>query len=171
MEKEIFVDSPVYGDEYSIGNYGSVYSKRTGKILRQKKNNMGYPLVIIYRDSVAKTCLVSRLVAFAFNGADINDKSLCACHKNDIPSDNRADNLFIGTRSQNMKDCAKKLRNVGQRKILTKHSDEKIFNIIKEKGNKKATVVALEYGVTWSYVYMLWRGESRARYLNLPQAQ
>lgn len=53
---------------------------------------------------------VHRLVAQAFLWFNINRKDLVICHKNDIKNDNRIENLFIWTQSDNIRDCSAKWR-------------------------------------------------------------
>lgn len=57
-----------------------------------------------------KSILVHRLVWYAFLWLDIEDKKMCVCHKNDIRTDNRLENLFLWTYQENTRDAVRKWR-------------------------------------------------------------
>jgi hypothetical protein len=59
-----------------------------------------------------RTWRVHRLVALAFFG----DSNLPVCHKNDIPTDNRVENLYYGTYSENLHDSVRNGRHAGPKK-------------------------------------------------------
>lgn len=66
MEKEIFVDSPIYPDKYWVSNYGTVITKNTKHKRKPSENKDGYLYVRLYRNGEAKYMLIHRLVATAF---------------------------------------------------------------------------------------------------------
>ena len=106
---EIWKDIKGYEGLYQVSNFGRVRSlnyNRTGiiKILKQQKIYSGYLTVYLGNngDNKGTKYFVHRLVAFAFpeicgeyfEGATVN-------HKNEIPWDNRAENLHWCTQSFN----------------------------------------------------------------------
>lgn len=84
-------------DNYEVSSLGRV---RTRRILNQTDSN-GYLYVGLSGDGKQKRQTVHVLVAEAFHG-DRPDKMDC-CHINGDRSDNRAENLEWGTRSDNIK--------------------------------------------------------------------
>lgn len=115
---EVWVDIPGYEGLYCVSNlgkirseerivyYGDHRSSRTNKSFIRKltKNTSNdYFIITLSREGIAKTFYVHFLVALSFigprpDGADIR-------HKNGDPTDNRADNLCYGSRSDNMQDA------------------------------------------------------------------
>lgn len=59
---------------------------------------------------LGKTQFVHRISAHCFLRYDLNSKLLVVCHKCDNPSCFNPKHLFIGTRSDNSKDCVAKGR-------------------------------------------------------------
>ena len=55
-----------YSNEYLVSEEGKVYSIKSGKILKQHKNNKGYWIVGLCHDSIMHKFLVHRLVASVF---------------------------------------------------------------------------------------------------------
>lgn len=94
---------------YSVTNDGRVWTtlKRGGPcwlkpdILRQ-----GHRRVTLIADGKGKGYLVHRLVALAWIGP-VPFEGAKVLHKNDIPSDNRVENLYYGTQLDNAKDARK----------------------------------------------------------------
>lgn len=103
---------------YYVSNSGkirSVYGKNKGKLIHTYKNNRKQELVSLYNGNGEKrNYLVSRLVYCTFNNLPVAydkvNKNNLICHKDDNPSNNNLDNLFIGTQKDNMQDCIKKNR-------------------------------------------------------------
>ncbi len=96
-------------DWYLINEKGEIFSKYINKKLSLNKHNDGYLQVWLSINKKRKSFLVHRLVAKAFLWLDINSK-LCVCHKDDNPSNNHKDNLFIWTHQDNMTDRDNKWR-------------------------------------------------------------
>ena len=104
MTREVWRPIPGTNGKYEISNLGNVKSfvrKSEGKLLRQVKrsHDNGYLCVCIRVNGVRKIIPVHRLVADAFldkkNGCtDVN-------HKNEIKTDNRAENLEWCTKAYN----------------------------------------------------------------------
>ena len=132
-----------YEDEYLISNYGDIWSMRSCKILKPKKQKSGYLRIGLSVDGLRKDFSVHRLVAKAF----IPNPSgkLTVNHKNEIKTDNHVENLEWathaeqnnhGTRTQRARkntDYKKRELNIN-RKALTKKID---YKNITEKNSKK----------------------------------
>lgn len=63
--RTVVVDGVVY-DNYEVSNYGQVRNKRTGRILKQKDNGIGYLQVGLCKDGKRKYIYVHRSVAYTF---------------------------------------------------------------------------------------------------------
>ena len=80
---------------YQVSITGEVRNLTTGTLYKISKNSIGYSTVKINK----KWFLIHRLVAKKFIGC-IENKVVH--HKNNIPSDNRVENLEITTQSENI---------------------------------------------------------------------
>ena len=107
---------PVVGWEglYEVSDLGRVRSldrldargnRRTGKLLAQSTLTCGHRLVKLCRLGLHTTFQVHRLMLTAFVGAC--PPGMEACHRNDVPDDNRLVNLRWGTRSENQRDSVR----------------------------------------------------------------
>lgn len=91
---------PGYEGLYEASSLGRVRSPRV--ILKQRLNNMGYPVVELSKNSRSRESLVHRQVILTFSG---NPPPGMECrHLNGDPTDNRAENLAWGSRSENTVD-------------------------------------------------------------------
>ena len=100
---EILRDIPDYVGIYQVSNLGSVrrikrYKAEPG-ILRFAKTGIGYLRVCLSKDCKTKSFLVHRLVAIAF--VPNPDALPYINHKNEIKTDNRAENLEWCTQKYN----------------------------------------------------------------------
>lgn len=86
------------------------WSKDNVSLLSQSTQNKGYKLVDLYKNGKRKRQSVHRLVWQAFLWLNISDTKIFVCHKDDNPLNNNVDNLFLWTRSDNMRDCVNKWR-------------------------------------------------------------
>lgn len=93
---------PVPGFEglYEASNLGRIRSPRV--ILKQRLNNMGYPVVELSKDGRSRESLVHRQVIKAFFGEP--QPGMECRHLNGVPTDNRIENLAWGTHSENSID-------------------------------------------------------------------
>lgn len=94
--EELWKNIEGYEGRYQVSNMGRVKSiKPRGKdievFMSCCPNAMGYPIVLLSKDGKKKTLLVHRLVAKAFI-PNPNEFNLIN-HKNEIKTDNRAENL------------------------------------------------------------------------------
>jgi hypothetical protein len=93
---------PIPGFEglYEASNLGRIRSPR--RILKQRLNNMGYPVVELSKNGRSRESLVHRQVIKAFQG-DPPPGMECR-HLNGVSIDNRIENLAWGSRSENTAD-------------------------------------------------------------------
>ena len=102
--KTVISDGEIY-EGFEVSNLGRVKSlnyRRTGRaeLLKPGKNTDGYLSVVLWKNGKPKSCLVHRLVAFAFlenpeNKPEIN-------HIDENKTNNRVDNLEWKTHKDNM---------------------------------------------------------------------
>lgn len=87
-----------------VVNINGVPKRLAGRILKQipDPSRENRPHVCLYRDTVPTVRDVSCIVLEAFTGQ--RPPGMECCHENGDPLDNRAGNLYWGTRSQNMYD-------------------------------------------------------------------
>jgi hypothetical protein len=103
-----------YEERYEVSSQGRVRSidcsfvtkagvKRfhRGRILVQAFDDHGRPVVYLSVNKDKRTERVHKLVANAFLGPQ--PSGTVVCHKNDVNTDNRKDNLSYGTQSDNIK--------------------------------------------------------------------
>ena len=103
MMEEIWKDIEGYEGDYQVSNLGRVRSLKSMKpiILKQWTDGKGYKTVVIRKNGVAKGYSVHRLVARAFVEGFV--EGLVVNHKDENPSNNKADNLEWCTYSYNIK--------------------------------------------------------------------
>jgi len=83
---------------YTISSDGEVWSRKYNKQMKLI-NHGGYNRVTFSRKSQGSSKLVHRLVAEAFIPNPNNFR--CVCHKNNIKTDNRVENLYWATHATN----------------------------------------------------------------------
>lgn len=96
---EVFLSVPGYEGLYEVSNLGNIKSLRSGKLLKQASDNVGYKLVCLTKDGKSKGYGVHRLVALAFlpnpeNLPEVN-------HKDETHDNNCVENLEWCTKSYN----------------------------------------------------------------------
>lgn len=90
---------------------------------------------------------------------------MAVCHKCDVPSCVNPDHLFLGTLSDNMRDCVAKGRlrtpdNRGERAGWAKLNADAVRDIRTRAHTGKS--YALKYGVSKSTVFAVWSGNNWA---------
>ncbi|MCD1287308.1 MULTISPECIES: NUMOD4 motif-containing HNH endonuclease [unclassified Brevibacterium] len=138
---------PVVGYEglYEVSSIGNLRTvERKDSLGRRRKSRPrkpalkpdGYLQVMLFKDGVNRNHYVQRLVLEAFAGPCPPLRE--ACHRNDIKTDNRAENLRWGTRQENMIDQARNGRSVGSKmsECIRGHAFDVINTYIKPNGNR-----------------------------------
>lgn len=101
-------------------------------LLKPVKNKHGYETVCLGRNNRR---LVHRLVAEAFIP---NPKKMpIVRHLDDDPKNNRVDNLAWGTQTDNMQDCVKHGRLVGDTRAATESTKMKVVAIENKEGTRQ----------------------------------
>jgi len=93
-----------------------------GQALALKTGKNGYLRVALYRDSKPTYSTVHRLVMLTFTGPRPVKHDIC--HRNGIRNDNRTENLYYGTRSENCLDMRLHGTNRNASKTHCKHGHE-----------------------------------------------
>ncbi len=101
---EVFVPITGWEKSHQISNKGRVFSR--GKPLKPFMNN-GYWCVNLKANGVAELVRIHRLVGTHFLPHTGVDRHLFICHRDDIRDRYEVKDLFIGTRTDNMKDAWK----------------------------------------------------------------
>ena len=124
---------PVVGYEgyYEVSNIGRVrsldraYQTKTGKaaiwrgrILKHGLHDAGYPYVNLSVGNKQRVLKIHNLVLEAFVGP--RPDGMVACHENDIPDDNRVENLRWDTHSSNGLDATRNGRSTNANKTSCK---------------------------------------------------
>lgn len=115
---------------YQVSNYGNVRSYINNRhgicgewhTLKPQPNHNGYLTVCLGRGNRR---LVSRLVAIAF--IPNPDNLPLVRHLDDNPLNNHVDNLAWGTQTDNMQDCVKHGRLVGDTRAAIESTKKKII--------------------------------------------
>lgn len=84
---------------------GDVFSWQSGEFLTPFRNNMGYWQVQLYGRRRKQRRTIHVLVLEAFVGP--RPPGYVACHKNDDKNNNALENLYWGSRTENMMDAGK----------------------------------------------------------------
>ncbi|MDT8853028.1 NUMOD4 motif-containing HNH endonuclease [Pantoea dispersa] len=126
--------SPVCGFEglYMVSSFGRIKSLnrvvtqgkkctylKTGRILKQIKNDLGYYFVNLFGDGFKKTVKVHRLVALSFSTGAHPD--LVVDHKDGNPRNNHFSNLRWVTRSLNLMNIHKTSTKSGVAGVRYRH--------------------------------------------------
>ena len=154
-------------DDYYVSNDGKVLSIKNGthRVMKQRQNKDGHLYVWLYDgQGNQKKMYVHRLVLMAWVGLPQEGQE-CR-HLNDIPTDNRLENLTWGSRLENVED---KRRNGGMRygvnAPIHKLNDKKVIdirkryamgesarNLAKENGVAHNTILTIVKGNKWKHL-------------------
>lgn len=100
---EVFLSVPGYEGLYEVSNLGNIKSLRSGKLLKQSSDKVGYKLVSLTKDGKSRSFSVHRLVAMAFLPNPEN-----------LPEVNHKDETHDNNCVENLEWCSKKYnRNYG----------------------------------------------------------
>lgn len=102
------------GGVRSLDRYSSSGRRLKGATLPQFRTPHGYLRVGLCKQGKTRTELVHPLVLEAFVGP--RPEGCDCCHLNDVPDDNRLENLRWGTRSQNILDSVRNGNHINARK-------------------------------------------------------
>lgn len=112
--KERWLPVPGYEGKYAISDQGRVRAlnrrdargrRRAEKLLMLNRQPSGHLTVALYSNGARRDVSVHVLVLEAFVGP--RPPGMECCHWNDIPDDNRVENLRWGTRTDNIKDAVR----------------------------------------------------------------
>jgi len=161
---------------YEISAEGMIRNS-DGKVMTQRLNgsrlNNKYLSVNIMGDGNRpwqerrKIQLVHHLILMAFVG--LPQKGQIACHKNDIKTDNRLENLYWGTYSDNARDAIKHglfaftHPGFAENHASAKFSNETISSLLAEYTGKRGeqTKLAKKYGLSISHANQVINGKLR----------
>lgn len=165
-----------YEGRYEVSDFGRVRSLahtgnakhgsfRTvaGKVLSLLNRKGGYTGVTLHKDNVQKSRPVHILVADSFIGGRVEGSIVL--HWNDIPSDNRVENLRYGTQKDN---CYDKERNgnkiMGERHVLAKLNANDVIEIrrIYADGEETQKALAEKFGVCSTKIFQIIHRQSWA---------
>lgn len=142
-------------DQYS-GNVIDVTRTHKGKELRPGRMKSGHLSVALGKGN--SRC-VHVLVLEAFVGP--RPAGMEGLHGDDVPSNNRLDNLRWGTRSDNIKDAiANGNKGVGSRSYQAKLTESDVIRIKRYYGHLSANEVGRIFGVSGGSIRQIRRGEA-----------
>lgn len=138
------IDGNFYSQWINKGIHGLVI-EGTPRMLKASVGVNGYVTITFGRNS--KRIYIHRLMYEVFVGKIPN--GLVIRHKNDIKTDNRLENLCIGTHKENMKDCIE-LGNFprGEKCGSSKLKEKDVIEIRALGSIKNKTEIAKMYGVS-----------------------
>lgn len=160
LSDRIIIESKVKG--YYATPDGGVYSP-SGKLLSGGKTKHGHRTFTpaVYPDGRRGCALQHRFVAYFFMGNEVFSYA-CVRHLNDIPGDNRIENLALGSYKDNSQDMPlekRKKRSVGAgyrlAEIQRKLSDIQILEMrkIRVDTNMPFYKIAKQFGVSTMTAY------------------
>lgn len=96
---------PVLNGRYEVSNAGFVRNAKTGRLRKPHPDRDGYlRMSVYYPPDTTGSEAVHRLVCEAFHGPAPEGKPW-ALHRNGNPADNRPENLYWGSPSENVRDA------------------------------------------------------------------
>lgn len=113
LQEETWRTIPGYPN-YEVSSSGKVRSldhvcnrgrTHVGRLLTARLQPSGHVTVAVYHDGARRNVGIHTLVLEAFIGP--RPEGMEACHWNDIPNDNRLENLRWATRSENCRDSVR----------------------------------------------------------------
>ena len=139
------------------GKFG--YQPKPETILKQNLTTKHYR-VCLMKNWKRRYVFVHRLVAAAFLWCSLEfDKEHLVCHKNDVGTDNRLENLYVGTYSDNNKDTVRNwhwVDNSNEKHWNCRLKNEDVLEIRRLVGIWiPQSVIAKRYSIDQSYVSKL----------------
>lgn len=151
----------IENNDYQINEFGEFMSfkHRKPKLLKQRLNDSGYPVVGFYSNGIYKIVTIHRQVGIHFipnpnNLPEVN-------HVDGIKTNNHFSNLEWSTRSLNVKhayDTGLIISNKGINQWKAKLTDEMIREIRSYKGYKSGKAVAKQFNIHYNSIYQIWKG-------------
>lgn len=139
-----------------------------GKILHPWTDNHGYRMVRVHRESDGgrEDIGIHRLLLLTFVGPC--PEGMECRHLNDVPDDNRLENICWGTRKEQAKDRKKngnshyRAASRGEEQWCSKLTEEKVREIKKLKTNERGAItrVGKMFGVSSAAVWLIWAGRN-----------
>jgi len=149
---------------YFVSKNGVVLSKRQQIqpiVMRQMKQKDGHLYVYLYNGKgKSKKMYVHRLVLMAWIGMPKNGQE--ARHFNDIPYDNRIENLAWGSRIENVADKRKNGRiPIGEKSPSHRLTNEQVMDIRKRYSiGESAKDLSIEFGISHVNILAIIRGDN-----------
>jgi hypothetical protein len=156
---------------YYASKDGRIMSRKSGEnfVLIPLKKRDGHLFVFLYDgQGNKKKMYVHRLILMAWSRMPKRNEE--ARHLNDIPDDNRLENLEWGTRIENANDKRKNGGlSIGKRNASHKLTDSQVLEIReKYKAGMSSRDIADEYGVAHTTVLKIARGQRWQHVANEP---
>lgn len=154
---------------YAVSNCGRVKRilpglqkwAKPGKLLTPDINKNGHLRVTLFDNGQRTRRFVHQLVCEAWHGAAPKDRPF-TCHRNDVKSDNRPENLYWGGRKENGADSVANGRSVRGERINTAKLTEAAVLEIRYRAVNGETNLALaaEFGVPDTAISQIVRGKN-----------
>jgi len=156
---------PIVGweDLYEVSDHGRVRSLRSSRGPRKQprlrklwigKTN-GYPSITLYKDGERVGKLVHRLVLEAFVGPC--SEGLECCHRDDVKTNNTLENLYWGSKKDQLSDAVRNLRLRRGEAINTAQVTESQVREIRKRyaAGETQAELARAFGVTLNLVHFV----------------
>lgn len=161
LKLEQWRDVVGYEGLYQVSDYGRVQSlprnTTSGGILKKVSVTDGRGVVHLSANGVIRTRIVAHLVAEAFLGP--RPEGLQVCHKNDVNTDDRLENLYHGTWKDNCADMVKNGHRKGRGRAKLTVSQVLVIKQLLQ-ADESASTIAVKCGVTLSMVRHIKYGEN-----------
>lgn len=175
MSSEEWRDIPGYGGRYQASSFGRIRScdnvvirsdgrKHTvkGRVLKTPPLQSGHLHLNLCTNGIRQTALVHVLVSTTFVGPC--PPNMECCHRNDIPSDNMLDNLYWGTRKQNIEDRRRNGKLIVGEDATGARLNSTIVREIRCRvaAGETQTAIGIHFGISGSHVCNIVSGKAWA---------
>lgn len=126
-----------YEKGYRVTESGDVISPK-GNILKAYRGKKGYWVLGIRINKRIVNIFVHRFAAYQWFGSTILDTNLVVRHLDGDSTNNRKENLALGTLSENQMDCPPKIRlkrSLIAVQYLRKLSENEVLSLLKDRKN------------------------------------